>query len=92
MKCDDQWVMRSTNLDRTLTQKAPRVVSRESELADTREHNESDNGMEQAQAASSSCNPTLKPGPSADIRYRPERASAMVRSSTNRTVAADILP
>lgn len=68
MKRDDQWVMRSTNLNCALTQQAARVASRNGQLPEPSEHNKSNNGMEQAQAASSSCNPTLKPGPSADIR------------------------
>jgi len=73
------------------------IAARPNELDNALQQDQTERPMEYAHRLSSTKNPAVKPGPSALISVRSHRfpvvrASASMRSSTNITVVADMLP
>jgi len=97
MQDDEVFVAGPVDLDGALGEQPGRVGPREQQLAAALQQDESKNRVKDGHGSPSTTNPALKPGPSAVSKARPSerpasRISASIRSSTNITDAADMLP
>ena len=75
-----------------LGQQAAGVAPGPGELGEALTDDVSKRPVERAQATSRIMKPAVKPGPSDVSRWRPVAPAASARSSTNKTVGADMLP
>ena len=93
MNRHDQRIVTGADLDRAARQQPARVVAGQNELTQSLQRDQQENGRREAHAACRNATQlAVKPGPSAVSSDRAGRPRAMARSSTNRTVGADMLP
>src|SRR6185437_13070007 len=93
MDRNDQRIMLRRQLDRALCQQALRIIAGEHEFAGTLQRDQRQDELGQAHAACRSATQlAVKPGPSAVSKERDGRPCCRARSSTNKTVGADMLP
>src|SRR5579863_5954922 len=88
---DDQRVMAGAEFDGAAFLECACVACRVGELAQPQCRHQANDERYRAHA-SSTRKPAVNPGPSADSNNRPLAPALSVRSSTNNTVAADMLP
>src|SRR6266446_5677210 len=97
MQQNEEWVALGIRLYGTLPAQPDRIAVRPAELDAALQQDQSEGPVEHGHRLSSTRKPAVKPGPSAFISARSQRspvarAAASVRSSTNSTVVADMLP
>ena len=95
MQQHEEWVLRAADFDATSFEKASRVARRVEQLSSSLKGHQRKNNVENAHTGrfSSSVKPAVKPGPNELSSARLHGVvDASVRSSTNITVAADMLP
>ena len=93
VQSDQQRVVARRHFDRAPAEKPGRIASGDDQFAEALQRDECQNGKRQRHAARArDSTPQVKPGPSAVMTVRLGRPSAISRSSTNRTVGADMLP
>ena len=89
----DERIVAGADLDRAAGQQPARVVAGQNELSQALQRDQQENGGGEAHAACRNATQlAVKPGPRAVSSDRAGRPCAMARSSTNKTVGADILP
>ena len=90
---DDEWVAAGVRLDCAAAPQPRRVMAGLGEFSEPLQSDERKSPIERRHRLSSSRNPAVKPGPSAFINAKFHRGgAASSASSTNITVAADMLP
>src|SRR5204862_6289894 len=97
MQQNKQGVGAGIELNRTGCPQSSRIARRQCELAEPLQRDDTEHEIYEAHSSLSTANPAVKPGPSAVSKARPHglpaaRLRASMRSSTNRTLAADMLP
>ena len=89
----DQRIVTGADLDCTACQQLTCVVAGQNEFTQPLQRDQQQNGRCEAHAACRNATQlAVKPGPSAVSSERAGSPRAMARSSTNRTVGADMLP
>ena len=93
MQRDYQGIVAGADLDRAFCQQTFGVVAGQHQFTQPlRRDEEEDEGRDAHAACRSETQLAVKPGPSAVTSERGGRPCASARSSTNRTVGADMLP
>jgi len=89
---DQQGIVAGADLLSAPFEQAACVARGVGQLGKPQERHGEDQPLRRAHYASRSRNPAVKPGPRADASRRPDTPRASIRSSTNSTVTADMLP
>ena len=97
MQQHEEGVKADIELDRAFHPQLAGIARRQRQLADPLQHDNREHDMEDTHRSPSIAKPAVNPGPSAIINARPHADAsaplrASMRSSTNKTLAADMLP
>ena len=92
MQDDEQRIMPRAVLHGAGGEETPCIAPGQPELGETLGNQKGDDAVKDGHGRSSVRKPAVNPGPSVDSSARPCSPSSIAARTTNRTVAADMLP